>query len=166
MSADHPDQRPSPCDHDDEIAELRGQVAAHERALTDEVVRGHLEGRDTIGLYPQLVGDTCRLLVCDFDKPSHHPATPDPLPLTPNRGRQCLRREVEVGQAIAPLALPSRRDVSTAALSRRRWRRRARSRDASVSGTGSIPGCRNSEERERYSDLTHTVRNTFTILPR
>ena len=38
--------------------------------LTDEVVRGHLEGRDTIGLYPLLVGDTCRLLVCDFDKSS------------------------------------------------------------------------------------------------
>ena len=36
--------------------------------VTDEVVRGHLEGRDTIGLYPLLVGDTCRLLVCDFDK--------------------------------------------------------------------------------------------------
>jgi hypothetical protein len=70
MSADYPDQRPSPCDHDDEIAELRRQVAAHERALTDEVVRSHLEGRDTIGLYPLLVGDTCRLLVCDFDKSS------------------------------------------------------------------------------------------------
>jgi superfamily II DNA or RNA helicase len=38
--------------------------------LTDEVVRGHLKGRDTIGLYPLLVGDTCRLLVCDFDKSS------------------------------------------------------------------------------------------------
>jgi superfamily II DNA or RNA helicase len=38
--------------------------------LTDEVVRGHLEGRDTVGLYPLLVGDTCRLLVCDFDKSS------------------------------------------------------------------------------------------------
>ena len=59
-----------PCDHDDEIAELRGQVAAHERALTDEVVRGHLEGRDTIGLYPLLVGGTCRLQVCDFDTSS------------------------------------------------------------------------------------------------
>jgi superfamily II DNA or RNA helicase len=180
MSADYPDQRPSPCDHDDEIAELRRHLAAHERALTelrlelatlrsssrddpsppppqpvpaaatsrdpapvpqpelvvsrraasvthessgeakialyrslfdgradvyarrwentskgtsgwspvhrgswstprdqrqylpltDEVVRGHLEGRDTIGLYPLLVGDTCRLLVCDFDKSS------------------------------------------------------------------------------------------------
>ncbi len=38
--------------------------------LTDEVVRGHLEGRDTIGLYPLLVGDTCRLLACDFDNSS------------------------------------------------------------------------------------------------
>lgn len=38
--------------------------------LTDEVVRGHLEGRDTVGLYPLLVGDTCRLLACDFDKSS------------------------------------------------------------------------------------------------
>jgi len=36
--------------------------------LTDEVVRRHLEGRDTIGLYPLLVGDSCRLLACDFDK--------------------------------------------------------------------------------------------------
>jgi len=178
MSVDSPDRRPFPCEHDDELAELRRQVAAHERALdelrrelatlrmrsaddasslrpapasgapapggparvsqpelvlprasefvthessgeakiglyrslfagrddvfarrwedtsegasgwspahrgsrktprdrrqylplTDEVVRGHLEGRATIGLYPLLVGDTCRLLVCDFDK--------------------------------------------------------------------------------------------------
>jgi superfamily II DNA or RNA helicase len=36
--------------------------------LTDEVVRAHLEGRDTIGLYPLLRDDTCRLLACDFDK--------------------------------------------------------------------------------------------------
>jgi superfamily II DNA or RNA helicase len=180
MSADRRDRHPSPCDHGDEIAELRRQVAAHERALaelrrevatlrsepmdgssvppsgpvpgaavsgnparvsqaepvvsltpasvthessggakialyrrlfagrddvyarrwqstskgtsgwspahrgswntprdqrqylplTDEVVRGHLEGRHTIGLYPMLVGDTCRLLVCDFDRAS------------------------------------------------------------------------------------------------
>jgi len=178
MSADYPDQHPSPGDHGDEIAELRRQVAAQERALaelrrevaalrsssmddssarppgsgtgtavsrepapgsqdelvstapsafvtressgeakiaifrklfdgrddvyarrwedaakrksgwspahrgswntprdqrrylplTDEVVRGHLEGRDTVGLYPLLVGDTTRLLACDFDK--------------------------------------------------------------------------------------------------
>ena len=36
--------------------------------LTDDVVAAHLEGRDTIGLYPLLSDDTCRLLVCDFDK--------------------------------------------------------------------------------------------------
>lgn len=36
--------------------------------LTDEVVAAHLEGRDTIGLYPLLADDTCRLLACDFDK--------------------------------------------------------------------------------------------------
>ena len=36
--------------------------------LTDEVIAAHLEGRDTIGLYPLLPGDTCRLLACDFDK--------------------------------------------------------------------------------------------------
>ncbi len=36
--------------------------------LTDGVIAAHLEGRDTIGLYPLLPGDTCRLLACDFDK--------------------------------------------------------------------------------------------------
>lgn len=36
--------------------------------LTDEVVAAHLEGRDTVGLYPLLADDTCHLLVCDFDK--------------------------------------------------------------------------------------------------
>ena len=35
--------------------------------LTDEVVAAHLEGRETIGLYPLLTDDTCELLVCDFD---------------------------------------------------------------------------------------------------
>jgi superfamily II DNA or RNA helicase len=36
--------------------------------LTDEVIEGHLAGRTTIGLYPLLTDDTCRLLACDFDK--------------------------------------------------------------------------------------------------
>jgi superfamily II DNA or RNA helicase len=39
-------------------------------SLTDEVVRGHLEGRDTVGLYPLLAGDDCRLLMCDFGEAS------------------------------------------------------------------------------------------------
>ena len=36
-------------------------------SLTDDVVRAHLEGRATIGLYPLLLDDSCRLLACDFD---------------------------------------------------------------------------------------------------
>lgn len=36
--------------------------------LSDDVVRGHLEGRETVGLYPLLLDDTCQLLVCDFDQ--------------------------------------------------------------------------------------------------
>jgi superfamily II DNA or RNA helicase len=36
--------------------------------LTEEVIAAHLEGRETIGLYPLLTDDTCRLLACDFDK--------------------------------------------------------------------------------------------------
>ena len=35
--------------------------------LTDEVVTAHLEGRQTIGLYPLLTDDSCELLACDFD---------------------------------------------------------------------------------------------------
>lgn len=35
--------------------------------LTDEVVTAHLEGRETIGLYPLLTDDTCELFACDFD---------------------------------------------------------------------------------------------------
>jgi superfamily II DNA or RNA helicase len=37
-------------------------------ALTDEVFAAHLQGRETIGIYPLLPGDTCALLACDFDK--------------------------------------------------------------------------------------------------
>jgi superfamily II DNA or RNA helicase len=40
--------------------------------LTDEVLTAHLEGRETIGLYPLLTDDTCRLLACDFDGTSWH----------------------------------------------------------------------------------------------
>jgi superfamily II DNA or RNA helicase len=36
--------------------------------LTAEVLTAHLQGRATIGIYPLLLGDTCTLLACDFDK--------------------------------------------------------------------------------------------------
>jgi len=36
--------------------------------LTDEVIRDHLTGRHTIGVYPLLPDDTCRFLALDFDK--------------------------------------------------------------------------------------------------
>ena len=35
--------------------------------FTDEVVEAHLAGRIFAGLYPLMPGDTCRVLVCDFD---------------------------------------------------------------------------------------------------
>ncbi len=37
------------------------------RPLSDAVVRDHLSGGITAGLYPMLPDDTCRLLACDFD---------------------------------------------------------------------------------------------------
>ena len=36
--------------------------------VTDEAVDGHLRGRHTMGVYPMLADDTCRLLAADFDK--------------------------------------------------------------------------------------------------
>jgi superfamily II DNA or RNA helicase len=36
--------------------------------LTDEVIRDHLEGRHTIGIYPLLPDETCHFLAVDFDK--------------------------------------------------------------------------------------------------
>jgi hypothetical protein len=36
--------------------------------ITDEVVRQHLAGKKTIGIYPLLVDETCWLLAADFDK--------------------------------------------------------------------------------------------------
>ena len=36
--------------------------------VTDEVIRDHLAGRHTVGIYPLLSNDTCRFLVLDFDK--------------------------------------------------------------------------------------------------
>jgi len=38
------------------------------RPLTDEVVRGHLVGDHTIGIYPLLQDETCWFLALDFDK--------------------------------------------------------------------------------------------------
>jgi hypothetical protein len=38
------------------------------RSLTDEVVRGHLVGDHTIGIYPLLQDETCWFLAVDFDK--------------------------------------------------------------------------------------------------
>jgi superfamily II DNA or RNA helicase len=37
-------------------------------ALTDEVIRQHLTGKKTIGIYPLLSDETCWLLAADFDK--------------------------------------------------------------------------------------------------
>lgn len=39
-------------------------------ALTDDVVRAHLAGDDTVGLYPLLEDDHCWLLAADFDGPT------------------------------------------------------------------------------------------------
>ena len=36
--------------------------------MTDEVIEGHLRGRQTIGVYPIRADDTCRFLAADFDK--------------------------------------------------------------------------------------------------
>ena len=36
--------------------------------ITDEVVRQHLAGRKTVGIYPLMVDETCWLLAADFDK--------------------------------------------------------------------------------------------------
>lgn len=38
--------------------------------ITDEVIRDHLEGRHTIGIYPLLPDETCHFLAADFDKQS------------------------------------------------------------------------------------------------
>ena len=38
------------------------------RPLTDAVVRGHLLGEHTIGIYPLLLDETCWFLAVDFDK--------------------------------------------------------------------------------------------------
>ncbi len=35
--------------------------------LTDQVIHDHLSGKTTVGLYPMLTDDSCRLLACDFD---------------------------------------------------------------------------------------------------
>jgi hypothetical protein len=37
-------------------------------ALTDEAVHSHLTGRDTLGIYPLLLDETCWFLAVDFDK--------------------------------------------------------------------------------------------------
>src|SRR5580700_64646 len=37
-------------------------------AISDEVIRQHLTGKKTVGIYPLLVDETCWLLAADFDK--------------------------------------------------------------------------------------------------
>jgi superfamily II DNA or RNA helicase len=37
--------------------------------FTDEVLERHLAGEIHVGIYPLLLGDSCRLLACDFDGP-------------------------------------------------------------------------------------------------
>ena len=39
-------------------------------SVTDDVIRDHLEGRHTMGVYPLLLDETCYLLAVDFDKQS------------------------------------------------------------------------------------------------
>ncbi|CAN5911077.1 hypothetical protein BH23ACT10_BH23ACT10_37120 [soil metagenome] len=39
-------------------------------AVTDEVIRAHLAGDETVGVYPLLTDDHCWLLAADFDGPS------------------------------------------------------------------------------------------------
>ncbi len=38
--------------------------------LTDDAIRGHLTGKQTIGIYPLLPDENCRFLAADFDKKS------------------------------------------------------------------------------------------------
>lgn len=54
-------------------AALRKKVDKKTRKLlplTDEVLRQHLEGKQTIGIYPLLLDETCCFLAVDFDKRS------------------------------------------------------------------------------------------------
>ena len=45
----------------------RGTRSRDYLPLTDDVVASHLRGDITVGIYPLMGGDTCRLLACDFD---------------------------------------------------------------------------------------------------
>jgi hypothetical protein len=54
--------------------------------FTDEVAERHLAGQIHAGLYPLLRGDTCRLLVCDFD--------PTKATLSINRGLVAIGYDV------------------------------------------------------------------------
>jgi hypothetical protein len=36
--------------------------------INDEVIRQHLTGKKTVGIYPLLTDESCRLLAADFDK--------------------------------------------------------------------------------------------------
>ena len=40
------------------------------KPVTDEVIRGHLLGKHTVGVYPLLPDETCWFLAVDFDKKS------------------------------------------------------------------------------------------------
>jgi superfamily II DNA or RNA helicase len=42
------------------------------KPVTDEVIRGHLLGKNTVGVYPLLPDETCWFLAVDFDKKSWH----------------------------------------------------------------------------------------------
>ena len=51
--------------------EERKKVARKTRMLqplTDDAIRNHLTGKQTVGIYPLLLDDTCWFLAVDFDK--------------------------------------------------------------------------------------------------
>jgi hypothetical protein len=53
--------------------EERKKVARKTRMLqplTDDAIRNHLTGKQTVGIYPLLPDDTCWFLAVDFDKKS------------------------------------------------------------------------------------------------
>lgn len=58
--------------------------------VLDQTLRAHLTGKCTVGIYPLLPGDMCRLLVADFDKADWQPAAAALREVCEEQGVPCL----------------------------------------------------------------------------
>ena len=73
------------------------------KSVTEEVIRTHLLGKHTVGVYPLLPDETCWFLAVDFDKKSWQEDVTVFLKTCGERGSSCSSGTFEIGEGRACL---------------------------------------------------------------